>query len=371
MSDDQYDLLSPGTDQIHNEWMLLNAIRESFSIARTSQVTYSDAAVRARELAPRLISENSPIIRALEAQDVLYYRERAEALSKPRKQRVSALTLIDRDITQLKQEMEGAPPGALPAMESRLKRLGLVRETLDETKWTETALIHRDADVAGSRRGVALPRSGEGQGYREYNVGNDRRLRVKVLHPDPDEWKSGVDLIYEHYWKPLGAGDDEVLVHVAALQYKRWDGRAIYTSDDPRLESQLEAATAVFCGNGLCNSPSSRDHDWYRLPHCAAFLRPTDLVQNRRFWNVTRAWHVPVCLARAALKDTGRGGKKLTSSAMQGICVNSETFRTMYNRAMIGSRWVRTSELDEVYARSKLFDPQDRAVMHAQVYRSN
>lgn len=367
MAEDQLDLLAPSDRQLDNEWLLLNSVRETFSLASATEITYSEAAIIANELAPKLISEHSPIIRALEAQDVLYYRERATAISSTRQRRIAPASLVEREIAQLKKEMAGASPGLLPAMESRLKRLKVVHRILDETKWTETQLITRDVDAAGSRHGISLPQSGFGQGYREYKLSGERQLRVRVFHPDPSEWESGVDLVYEHYWKSPGKS---VMVRVAALQYKRWNGRAVYTSDDPRLETQLERATNTFCLAGLCDSPACRGPDWYRLPHCAAFLRPTDKVQNRLFWKVTKAWHVPVCIARGALEETGKGGKRIGAESLMGCSVNSDSFRNMYNRGMIGSRWMTPDELDAVYQRSGLLQAEDRAVLHAQVYRS-
>lgn len=69
-------------------------------------------------------------------------------------------------------------------------------------RWTETQAIRHDSDTLG--QGHPLPVSGVGKDYKEYRYHPKRVLRVRILHPDPAEWKSGVDLIYESYWeKPL------------------------------------------------------------------------------------------------------------------------------------------------------------------------
>ena len=64
---------------------------------------------------------------------------------------------------------------------------------------------------------------------------------------------------------------------MAVIQYKMWDGHSFH--QDPRLLKQTARLKKFACVNRLCD-PDWDDRRTYRLPNCAAFLRPTDRLQN-------------------------------------------------------------------------------------------
>jgi len=351
------------------EWLLVNAVRQAFGIARRVTITYADAIALALDLAPRLLMEDSPLVQAFETKLVRLYKERATARSKIEKREVTPLEMLDLDIQRLKEEEEEArqsDPDQSQEIETELSRLRRAQSRLDRAPWTESQAIIRDADALDR----SLPISAKGQGYRVYQLAQERRLRVRVLHPDPPEARSGVDLMYETYWdKNLREGRTTLLVRIAALQYKMWDGKVLYTSRYPDLREKMEKMRRVFCDLGLCKPPDTPGGDErYRLPFCCAFLRPTDRVQTREAWQVTHAWHIPICVAYEALEPTDQGHEVLRSKQVSSSSITQDIFQELYNRYMLGSRWLTTQELHELYDKIGIFDDVDRVVVHAQEY---
>ena len=70
-------------------------------------------------------------------------------------------------------------------MKSRLKTLRHLRQEIRPKEYTENKLIIRDALKV--KRNLIV--SGDGADYKEYDAGDDRVLRICVLHPDPPEHK--------------------------------------------------------------------------------------------------------------------------------------------------------------------------------------
>jgi hypothetical protein len=351
------------------EWLLVNALRQALGIARRRTPTYAEAVDLVLDLAPQLLMEDSPLVEAFETKLERLYKERAAARSEIEGKEVTPLEVLDRDIEQLEEETRQAEPDQAQEIEIELSRLARARSRLDKESWTESKAITRDSDASARN----LPVSVRGQGYKVYELAMDRRLRVRVLHPDPPEARSGVDLMYETYWdKNLGEGRTALLVRIAALQYKMWDGKALYTSRYPDLRDKMEKMRRAFCDAGLCNPPKKPGADErYRLPFCCAFLRPTDRVQTRDAWRISHAWHIPVCAACDALEPTGQGHEVLRSRRISSSAITQETFQELYNRYMLGSRWLIAQELDELYDRIGVFNDVDRVIVHAQEYSSH
>jgi hypothetical protein len=274
--------------------------------------------------------------------------------------------MLDRDIQRLKEEMQQSDPEQSQEIETELSRLTRAQSRLDRARWTESQTIIRDMQASGRR----LPVSATGQGYEEYQLAMDRRLRVRVLHPDPPEAHSGVDLMYETYWdKDLGEGRTALLVRITALEYKMWDGKALYASKYPDLRDKMQKMRQVFCESDLCNPPSTPGGDErYRLPFCCAFLRPTDRVQTREAWQITHAWHIPICVACEALEPTDQGHEVLQSKQISSSAMTQDTFQELYNLYMLGSRWLNAQELRGLHDKIGVFDDLDRVVVHAQEY---
>ena len=155
-------------------------------------------------------------------------------------------------------------------MKRRLEILDQVLKEFEKRPYTENRLIVRDVYA-----GDSLPISLKGDGYHDIVVPGGRVMRIRLIHPDPPENILGVDLFYEHHQI------DQEQVRLAALQYKRWDKKVFYTSEDNRVEKQLEKLHKAFCKNHLCQEVAgSQVKSMYRLPYCSAFLRLTDRLQH-------------------------------------------------------------------------------------------
>jgi len=345
---------------------LLNAVRQAFGIARRATITWEDAVALTRILAPEVLREDSPFVEAFESELVRLYRERSRARSEIEQRKITPSEMLGLDIQQLEDEIRLADPEQSQAIRSQLSRLARAQVKFDTAKWTESQVITRDTDAVGRD----LPISHKGQGYTEYRLAANRWLRVRVLHPDPPESRSGVDMIYETYWdKATGSGHSDLLVRIAVLQYKMWDGNVLYTSQSSNLRPQMEKMHQVFCEAGLCDAPNTPGaDDRYRLPHCCGFLRPTDRTQTRDAWKVTHAWHVPICVALEDLEPTDQGHELLRSKRISCKAITQTTFQELYNRSMLGSRWLNPTKLHELYTKIGIFDDLDRVVVHAQEY---
>lgn len=349
-------------NSMDEEWLLINAIRQALGISHRRMITYADAIALALDLAPKLISEDSEYVEGFESSIISLYKARAKARSIIEGRSISPLDILTSEIDGLKEEQaesEGEPRELITRQLSRRLR---AKEMLKVSRWTESQVISRDADAFTN-----LPVSHKGQGYKEYYASDGRILRVRVLHPDPPEARSGVDLIYETYWKRVEKTTD--LVRIVALQYKMWDGKALYTSKAPNLRRQMEKMRKCFCDSKFCDRPNVNEGDErYRLPYCCAFLRPTDRIQTRNAWQVTRAWHVPICVALEDLEPTEAGNEVLRSKQISCKSMTQGTFQELYNRSMLGSRWMSPVKLGELYDQIGIFHDLDRVVVHAQEY---
>lgn len=353
------------SETFDRDWLLVNAIRQAFGIGRKMTVTYAESVALTLDLAPEILSADSPLVKAFEAELVKLYRERAEARSIIENRTVKPVEILDADIQQLNNEARGARGGKAQSIEYQIRRLKKARIRLDQSSWTETQAINRDSDVYGT----VLPISHKGQGYKEYKLPGNRRLRVRVLHPDPPEAHLGVDLVYESYYDKGSGKKKTTLVRIAALQYKMWDGINLYTSQATNLLPQLGKMQSTFCQGGFCEkSNSSITSGRYRLPNCCVFLRPTDRKQTKDAWQVTHAWHVPVCTTLAKFETTTSGNRVLRSNQISNSAVTQSTFQELFNRGMLGSRWLGSKMLASLYQQAGVFDDLENIVVHSQEY---
>jgi hypothetical protein len=346
------------------EWLAITAVRDAFSISRHEPTTYREAVGYAIQIAPDLIGPASLFAGGLVPTLSDFYRAKAATLSHVA-ERVSPLTLARVDLEEVMVLLKTATPDATSALNGRRRELLRAVADLDEDTWTENQALVHDYGVPPNTDVGPLPISGRGKGYTEYRGGQGRVLRTRMLHPDPAEWKLGLDLIYETY-----RFDDflpEPYVRISALQYKTWNGKALYL--DSRAEEQMRKAHRAFCASGFCECSDDASPRPYRFPHCCIFLRPTNRVQTRTGWQATRGWHVPMCGASAAIQKTGRGGKVIRADAVKGSSLNQAQFSALFGQEMIGSDWFPASGLEEVYDKAGAMTVE-RPVLHVQDYPS-
>jgi hypothetical protein len=258
------------------------------ALRREQPATYRQAINFGAAIAPSVLGRERRVLAGVkESEDARYYEELAAAESAANQIPITRLEYIEREIAKLEKGINALPDVTL--MKSKLEALKRVRQEIKPKKYTENQLIMRDA-IKVDR---TLPITAEGTEHKEYVAGDQRILRISVLHPDPLESKIGADLIYEFH------NLEDQTVRVAFIQYKLWDGKSM--PQDSRMGEQLARMHTVGCNGGFCKSPAlANGKTPYRFPHCAVFLRPTDRLQHPNASLISSGLHVPLCIADAS-----------------------------------------------------------------------
>jgi hypothetical protein len=342
------------------EWTTLIAIREALGIAFKDKLspTYAQSLSVGKELAPELYDPDvSLLARSDEPPTAREFRQRAEVRSRIEERSVTPLELIDPEIKEF-ERLHAVDPEKTE-IEKKLKQLYDARQYFIPRKYTETQLILHD--LHNVKRGIPLPTVAKGR-YRQYRISKDRGLRIYLLHPDPPEHSMGADLVYETYW------EKRKLARIAVVQYKICSGRAIYSSQSRNLEAQMLRMHNVFCDSGLCDPWNKDSEQRFRFPFCAAFLRPTDELQEPNSTLISSGLHVPICIAQKSWEDTGRGGKKLDKSKIRNSSVTHKVFEELFNASLLGSRWFTYDEIEKLYREHGMLESDDRVMLHAQEF---
>jgi hypothetical protein len=337
----EYDSTDLAFDRqrLQAEWAALNAFREMLGIALKGKEspTYTKTFLLARDAVPDLFGPDSILANAAEPEEVRMYRQKAEAESLRREVPVSPLAIVDEEITEYEALLAADPSKTL--LEKPLNKLRRIRAQLTQAAYTENQIIMRDAFQASH---LPIP-SYMGDSWRDFRISENRGLRIRILHPDKAEQATGADLIYEQHWADKG------VARLTAVQYKVWDGERLYFSKATNLEDQLIKLKSTFCDRGLCHpSTQSKSQDKYRLPYCAAFLRPTDKLQERDIKLVSTGLHVPVCVVNR-LCQSEKGVKKIERKCMRGESLSQTIFSELFNYNMCGTRWLLYQELSDFY----------------------
>ena len=254
MSDAMEDLEEKERNRLGTEWAVVVAAREVLNIAlrREEPTSYRQAINFGGAIAPSVLAPDKRILRrARESELASYYAELAAAESASTGITITRLEYIEKEIAKLEQGINALP---MKLMKSRLKTLRHLRQEIRPKEYTENKLIIRDALKV--KRNLIV--SGDGADYKEYDAGDDRVLRICVLHPDPPEHKLGADLVYEFH------DLEKNIVRTAFVQYKLWDGRSL--SHDPRMAGQLTRLRSFGCKGGLQNSGADPRRNALSIP---------------------------------------------------------------------------------------------------------
>ncbi len=354
------DLEEKERDRLGTEWALVVASRELLNIAlrREQPATYRQAINFGADIAPSVLAPDRRVLRGVkESEEARYYAELAAAESASTGMPITRLEYIEREIAKLEKGIDALPDDASKLMKSRLATLKRVRQEIRPKNYTENQLIVRDA-LKVERK---LPVSGEGTEYKEYQVDEQRRLRIRVLHPDPPEHKIGADLVYEFY------DLEDQTVRIALVQYKLWDGRNM--PQDPRMAGQLARMRALGCNGELCKAPELRNgRPPYRFPHCAMFLRPTDSLQHPNAKLVSSGLHIPLCVADESWTKNNRGGLSIRRATVEGQSVSHRMFEDLFNGSFLGSNRLAVVDIEELYKKTGVLDGDESIIIHAQEY---
>ncbi len=273
-------------DKLDVEWMTTSALRDGMVTAhgKPEDITYRQAFALGRQVAPEMfLSVDRILDNPKEPIEVQEIRQRAIAQSTLERKTITPLEYIDEEIRKIRLQIEVGEN--LNLLENVLTRYERIRQQLQSKEYRETPLIFGDAIQSG--RG--LPQSGEGQGYKDYQLNKERMLRVRVTHMERAEDKVGCDLIYENL------NDIKKTVRLAIIQYKMWERYDHVFHWNPRDEKQYARLTGATCKSRLCSMDNS---PWitYRLPNCAAFVRPTDRLQEPNSPTTSSSLHIPICV---------------------------------------------------------------------------
>ncbi len=343
------------------EWTTLSALREMLGIALkgTQTPTYRQALDLGKVVAPSLFdSESSLLGKGVEPALVEQYREKADGLSQIEGHVVNPLDLLEKDIELNKRIIR--TEGTRDQVRKQLSALERARPYFLPREYTENQLIIRDVHKA--ERPFPSPPI-DGDTYRDFELSEQRRLRIRSLHPDPPEHSLGADLIYEHHW------EKKRLVRLALVQYKIWDGKRLYLSQARGARLQMEKLHRVLCDKNFCSPPDTdKDRTRFRLPYCAAFLRPTDKLQEPGSRLISSGLHIPVCRALASTVSTNQGGEKIERKIIRSESISHKVFEEMFNVRILGTRWLTYDELWSLYSEHNILRPEEKVIIHGQEF---
>lgn len=351
-------------DRLNAEWISLNAFRGLSKIASNGDMeksTYDNALELGGALYPELLGDDvSELKRERVSDTTKEYRQRAAYMSIRDSATVHAIdlvkTAIEEDEGLLKiAEKEKGNKSRVDQLKRKLGQLYKAREELEPREHSENQLIFRDAYNVER----IIPCLTKGQGYRDFRLPNDKILRLRVLHPDKIEHITGADLIYERH-----SLSDET-VAIVAVQYKIWENRKLYLSDE-RMLDQISKMNEFLCDKGVCESNSEENE--YRFPCCSAFLRPTDKLQKPDQAFISTGEHLPICKIEQCASKGVRGADVLEYKNIKDISLSSEMFEFLFNKGKIGSKELSYAELEELYGKFIGDASIQRVVVYAQEF---
>lgn len=343
--------------QIFREFNTINALRDALGISLkgSRSANYRDIVKFGASIMPEILGDERILFNDKRL-NPLYeeYRERADALSQKELRDVSILEATERGIDEYEALIKAGNSGNLFVLKKQLNQLKKLHDELDTSSHTETNLIIRD--VYKAKRELPFE---DGKDFRDFKVTEERGIRIRVFHPDHFEHITGADLIYECYSEAYKK------VRVAAIQYKIRRSRSVCI--DERIEGQLQRLENAFCGRGACHFATSQNP--YRLPYCAAFLRPTDEIQSDNPTIMSKGYYVPICI----LKEIRTNGaldnpNAIPSKRLRDHAVTHKAFEELFNADMLGSKWITYDELKAIYTASKFLEPHQSITVYAQEF---
>ncbi|QNI03228.1 hypothetical protein HXW73_09965 [Halomonas sp. SH5A2] len=351
-------------DRLNAEWVSLNAFRGLSKIASQGDMVksnYDNALQLGGAVYPELLGDDVSILkRERESDTAKEYKQKARLSSIRDSKVVEAIELLKKDISEYEgllsiAEAERDSKQRVDQLKKKLGQLYKAKEEIEPEGHSENQLIFRDAYNVER----VIPTLAEGKGYRDFELPNDKVMRLRVLHPDRIEHITGADLIYERH----SPADEKV--SIVAVQYKIWEKRLMYLSDE-RMLGQIEKMEKFLCSEGKCDS-DAEDHG-YRFPCCAAFLRPTDKLQKPDQAFMSTGEHLPICKIDGCKSRGQRGADVLEYKNMKNISLSSEMFEYLFNKGKIGSKEMSYSELSELYRDFLVETSSERVVIYAQEF---
>ncbi|WP_416440080.1 hypothetical protein [Phnomibacter sp. MR] len=341
-------------------FQLVVAMRDIVNIAKKKgyRATYDNAIRLFHDFNPELYED---IITCLPqrnlSDEAKYYLAKAEAQSLNSDDPISALELVEEDIRMNKNllSQEESSADAKRSIRGKISSLETLRKSLKPRKISENRILIRDTSKA-ERKDFGAKFVGETDDFVDYKLTKEKYLRIRLLHPDNPEHLTGADLIYEQH------NIDSGKIRFLFLQYKIWEDGVLYFSKAKNLDAQLKKLGACICERGYCKPPEDISPTAaFRFPHCSAFLRPTDRIQQQNEKLVSSGIHIPVCLVEE-LKEIEGG--KISKNNIRYQSLTHEMFEVLFNRAFIGSRWMDENEVEAFYKTYNILDNDESIIMY-------
>lgn len=351
-------------DRLNAEWVSLNAFRGLSKIASQGDMVksnYDNALQFGGAVYPELLGDDVSVLkRERESGTTKEYRQKARLSSIRDGVTVEAIKLLKDDISEYEgllsiAESERDSKQRVDQLKKKLGQLYKAKAEIEPEGHSENQLIFRDAYNVDR----VIPTLAHGKGSRDFELPNDKVMRLRVLHPDRIEHITGADLIYERH------SPTEEKVSIVAVQYKIWEKRKMYLTDE-RMLGQLDKMRSFLCDKDICKA-DSEDHG-YRFPCCSAFLRPTDKLQRPDQDFISTGEHLPICKIDECKSVGTRGAEILEYKNMKEISLSSEMFEHLFNKGKIGSKEMSYSELVDLYESFVIETSRERVVIYAQEF---
>jgi hypothetical protein len=340
------------------EVLTTSALRDGMSHAtgKPEAATYKQAEALGIQTAPELYQSVNRILgRPKESTLAQEIRQTARAQSRLENRVIPALEYLQGEIGRLKNQIEAASDSEDDAhlLENKLDKLQAVYQEIKPQEKREVSLILGDA----IKSGLDLPSVFEGDDYKDYRLNEERILRVRVAHLMALEDKVGCDLIYENLnYKKKTA-------RLVIIQYKTWENNSLHYN--PREAAQYERLEGFACKCHLCDGDSVT-YRTYRLPNCAAFVRPTDRLQDPASQIVSSSLHIPVCVIKGSWVPNQNGGKSLRRGHIEYRSLSHKTFGELFGNAMVGSKEISWDTMTDLYKAYGILTADERVVVHMQ-----
>lgn len=359
-----------GLENMQLEWLLINASKELLSMVKpNANIQYNDAIKFAKENIPEILTETKIGKGRLTKSDKLKdkFLQEAEALSRRDNKSYSYNELIENRIAELTNLIKVYKPNEKEPsqLKEELRNLKVIQNNENTSyygfeKITENQAIINDAFADRLDKRSINKYSGKANIYANHSDGS--KFRIEILHPNPTEAILGADLIYEQY----NITNDKV--RIVAIQYKMWENEVLYFSQAGNLKDQLKKMDKFFCKNKFCQDQngSNQGSETYRLPFCAAFLRPTDKLHDPNKL-LTSGYHVPICKIDSIINKTTKTDK-LEYDLVKNTALKADTFEELFKYEMVGSPWIETEALEDFFKVNKILEPKQKIILHAQKY---
>lgn len=357
-------------NRLDTEWVTLNAVRDLIKLATQgddSKATYSHALNLGAAICPKILGADVSILRQdKESNLTKEYRQKAACRSIRDGKEITALSVVNEEIYDYESLVKVAKKGKnrteIDKLQRKLSTLYASKGEIELDKNSENQLIFRDALKVDRD----IPMLFEGKNSRTFELSDNNRLIIRVLHPEIPEHITGADLVYERF--------DNITktVVIVFVQYKIWENKRLNISNNKsnqRMLGQIEKMREFLCMRGACRNENSDNQ--FRFPFCSAFLRPTDKLQSPSQAFISTGEHLPICHIDDCSRITSNNAKFLEYENIKKVSLSNEQFEELFTKGKIGSKPLSIEELDELYKDSQIISKNDRILLYAQEYSAD